>query len=214
MKGSLPKQFINIGRRPILLRTLERFQSAREVDCIAVVVDKKYIEKVRRMAVAGKISKVCAVVRGGRQRQDSVWNGIKALQNQNVDIVLVHDAVRPFVSPELIRIVTLIASQKGAVIPATHPKDTIKVGDNNRIVKSTIPRGRLWAVQTPQAFRFKVLLHAFQKARKDHFHGTDESGLIERLKIPVEIVEGNHDNIKITTREDLLLAQIIAKRPT
>ena len=212
MKGLPLKQFIKLDGKPVILRTLEQFNSADEVDCIITVVGKKDIDSVKRMVVSYRLSKVCGVVSGGNRRQDSVWNGLKALKRQNVDVVLVHDAVRPFVSSELIRSVARVAARIGAVIPAVSPKDTIKCAGKKHVVESTLQRDTLWAVQTPQAFQFALLYRAFEKARADKFYGTDDASLVERLGVTVKIVDGCYDNIKITTPEDLELAQFIAKR--
>ena len=212
MKGKRPKQFLTIRGKTILLRTLECFQRAGVVDCIIVVVKKNDIGFVQRMIRPRQLDKICGIVPGGRERQDSVWNGLQKLQRYNIDIVLVHDAVRPFISPGIIRSVTKVAGKRGAAIPAVHPKDTIKIADKKHIVKTTLAREGLWSVHTPQAFTIELLNRAFKKARKEKFYGTDEASIVEHYGAPVAIVGSSYDNIKITTAEDLEFARLMAKR--
>ena len=212
MKSDRPKQYLEIDGKSIVFRTVERFESSPEVDRIILVAAKDSIGSLNRMAESEGMAKIVGVIPGGMHRQDSVWNGLQSLKSQNVDIVVVHDAVRPFVTHEMIRSVTQTALDDGAAVVAVSPKDTIKVSNGKRVIQSTLQRENVWAVQTPQAFRFQLLYSAFERAIIDKFYATDEAALVERLGSKVRIVEGSYDNIKITTAEDLELALLIVKR--
>lgn len=210
--GRIPKQFLILQRLSILERTVQRFQSSKLVHEIVLVVPAGYIRRVHRLAHRAKFSKVSNIVRGGTQRQDSVWNGLRAFEIQP-DVVLVHDAVRPLVTGRIIEQVIRQSRQHGAAVVGVPVKDTIKVEDGKGFYAKTLDRTRLWAVQTPQGFRYDLLLKAHRKARKSGFVGTDEASLVERLRAPVRIVVGDYRNIKITTKEDLQLAAVWLRRP-
>ena len=142
---------------------------------------------------------------GGAHRQDSVFNGLSALSDKT-EIVLVHDGVRPLVSPEIITECIRIASDRGACITAVPAKDTIKRVQDGW-VQQTIPREQVWQVQTPQGFRYELLYQAHQQARQMNYYATDEAALLEWLGIPVAVIKGEYRNIKITTQEDLVIAK-------
>jgi 2-C-methyl-D-erythritol 4-phosphate cytidylyltransferase len=210
MGGNRPKQFLELDGKPILFRTIEQFQSSSIVDCIVLVVGEDDIETVK--ALTQRHEKVRDVIRGGAQRQDSVWNGLQKLKDRSDSLVIVHDAVRPFVSQESLRMVAIAALKHGAAVAGVLPKETIKFSDPEGFVLSTPDRKTLRVIQTPQAFRFDILHRAYEQAFKDGFYGTDDASLVERLGIKVKVVDGDYDNIKITTPADLELAKIILKR--
>jgi len=212
MKHRMPKQFMALCGKPILLRTLEPFQASAVIDFIIVVAGRADVAKVRRMVLSARISKVRAVVPGGSVRQESVWNGLRELQKHSPDVVLVHDAVRPFISTELIEGVARVAWKTGACIPAVPLTDTIKACDGDAVVKSTLPREHLWAAQTPQGFRNELLCRAFTAAARSRFRGTDEAGIVERLGARVRVIMGTRENLKITTPDDILLAETLVRR--
>jgi 4-diphosphocytidyl-2-methyl-D-erithritol synthase len=149
---------------------------------------------------------------GGKKRQDSVNNVLSHLTLKDSDIVLVHDGVRPFIETKRIAHLLKVCKEYDAAVLAVQPKDTIRRSTGGGFFDQTLDRTALWLVQTPQAFRAKLLVKAFEQARKDKFYSTDEAALVERLGVKVRIVEGNYDNIKITTPEDLELGALILDR--
>jgi len=152
------------------------------------------------------------VVQGGAERQDSVRRALEEVP-EDAGLVLVHDAVRPFVSVEKIREILSAADRDGSAIPALKVKNTVKRGTDGW-VKGTVDRSDLYEVQTPQAFRREILVRAYEKAAADGFSGTDDSQLVERLGLPVRIIAGEETNIKITSPEDLRVAEILALEET
>lgn len=211
MKSKINKQFININGKPILAHTLEKFQRCRYIDEIIVVAREDEINYCKKEVVKRYgFNKVTKIVRGGKERQDSVYNGILAL-NEKTDIVVSHDGARPFV-----KIKNIVDSIKGAVeygacVVGTPVKDTIKFVKNGEEIDSTPNRDILWAAQTPQSFKREILMEGYRKAIEDNFVGTDDSVLVERLGIQVKIIMGSYENIKITTPEDIIIAESILK---
>ncbi len=200
--GETRKQFILIHDKPVLYYTLRPFQESEWVDDIIVVCEKEWIEFVEKEIIKRyKFNKVIKIVEGGAHRQDSVYNGLKAIGR--ADIVLVHDGVRPVISGSKIIEVIKAAIDHNAAILAVKVKDTMKKQDSDGFVAQTLNRDQLWNVQTPQCFEYQLLIHAFEKAYQEGFYGTDESMLVERLGVNVKIVEGDYENIKITTPEDV-----------
>ncbi len=203
-----PKQFLQLAGRTILELTLEHLRESGEVDTAVVVVPAEEVPAVQEQA-ARFGSWVSRVVAGGAQRQDSVGNGLAALP-EGIEVVLVHDAVRPFVTRTMIRESILTAQRLGAAICALPVHDTLKRVDAGNRVEATVDRERLWRVQTPQTFRRAVLEQAFAQAAARGFYGTDEGMLVEQIGHPVTLIPGSEFNIKITRPEDLLLAERIA----
>jgi len=208
MGARLPKQFLLMGHKSILETTIARFHTFPFISEIVVVVPPSHVERVRRLLQRHAYAKVSVVVPGGHERQDSVWYGLNAFTVQP-DEVLVHDAVRPFVDRSLVESVVRAARRYGAAVVGTPIKDTVKIEGRPGYYTRTIPRERLWAVQTPQGFRFDLLMRAHRVARKTRFLGTDDASLVERRGIRVRIVEGKRTNIKITTPDDLVHARIL-----
>ena len=214
MGGVRSKQFLELDGKPIIIRTLEHFQSSPLIDCIVVAVSSDVIEESRSLIGGAGLTKVTGIVSGGDERQDSVWCGLEALDSRNPHFVLVHDGVRPFIDGDLIDRVLSAAVRHRAAVPAVRAKETVKLTGADGFVQETLPREQLWIAQTPQAFEFKLLHRAYERARADGFIGTDDASLVERLGEKVSIVEGSYDNIKITTPEDLEFAQGIFHRRT
>jgi len=206
------KPFLLLGDRPILVHAVEKFQESPPVHEIVLVVRASDYEKACELVDQFQLTKVVEITEGGDRREDSVYRGLQKLANRDVEIVLVHDAVRPFVPPEKIIEVITACRESGAAILAVQPKDTIKQSNRLPFVESTLDRSRLWAVQTPQAFHLDLLLKAYDPEVKGNFISTDDASLVERLGVKVRIVEGSYDNIKITTPEDLELAEVILRR--
>lgn len=206
------KVYIPVLDKPVLAHTLEAFDRSREVNEIVVVVPVNEIETCR----AEVIEPFCPntkvrLVAGGRERQDSVFNGILAAA-VNCDYVVVHDGARPLLTSGLIDSVLREAMVCGAAIAAVPLKDTVKIADPEGFVVETPDRNSLWSVQTPQAFKKDLLIAAHELARGTGFLGTDDASLVERLGYKVKIVPGEYENIKITTPEDLQVAEAILLR--
>jgi 2-C-methyl-D-erythritol 4-phosphate cytidylyltransferase len=213
MGGTEAKQFLEIDGHPLLALTLEKFQICRAVDSIVVVVPSERVDDCRRGIVEKyQLSKVKRVVAGGKRRQDSVRLGIEATEGEYA-LVLIHDGVRPLVQTDLITRVVARAKETGAAVAALPAKETVKeVGANNRVIK-TYDRRQVWLVQTPQAFRYADILSAHHRAHQEGWEDlTDDALLLEKMGIPVQVVEGSEDNIKITTPYDLELARFILSR--
>jgi 2-C-methyl-D-erythritol 4-phosphate cytidylyltransferase len=201
------KQHSILGGQTVLERTLAVFQSHGEIEDIFLVLDDP--RAGREMALA--FSKISSVVRGGPERHDSVLAGLAKLLEGGRSagkLVLVHDGVRPLVSHRLISRVVRAAERHGAVCPALPLNDTIKRVEGERILQ-TEDRAKLVRVQTPQGFSVDILRRAFEKAGQDGIYGTDESTLVERLGHPVRLVEGERRNLKITTPQDLKIAEVL-----
>ncbi len=202
---SIPKQFIKIEGKPIIAHTLSVFEKTSVIDKIIIPVVREWQTYLQEIIISFGFKKIHAIVPGGKTRQDSVYAGLKALP-QKTSIVLVHDAARPFVTQKTIEEVIKMIKLKGAAIAATPVKDTVKdVKDG--LIRGTIPRERIFLAQTPQGAQKDLLLYAFEKAYMDGFIGTDEASILERAGIPVWVVPSPSTNFKITTIEDLRLAE-------
>jgi len=202
------KTLLQLAGKPLLLHTLDRFLPFRERICQTIIVahpgDLRAIEEILGESAA------LAVVPGGARRQDSVWAGLARLVPE-AELVAIHDAVRPFVAPEAIAAALAAAEETGAAIVAAPMKPTVKRVADGRIV-ATLDRRDLWCAQTPQVFRRQLIFEAFQAATRDRFEATDDAQLVERLGRPVAIVPGSDLNIKLTTPEDLAVAEAILAR--
>jgi len=205
--GRIPKQFLQLKGVPILERSVSLFESLRAVDEIVVVSARDHVVRTERLIRRMGCRKIVSIISGGKERQDSVWNGMHAFISKP-DIILVHDAARPLISRIVVEAVIAAAIRHRAAVVGVRVNDTIKLEGKKGFYRRTLDRSKLWAVQTPQGFRFDLLMRAHQAARRARYLGTDESSLVERLAIPVRIVEGDHINIKITTRQDLRLAEM------
>ena len=188
------------------MHTLLKFSRCEAVDKLVVVVAPEEVLFIKRALRGVPGLKPYTVVAGGAERQFSVANGLKAMDPET-DLVLVHDAARPLVSPVTIACVIDEARRSGAAIAAVREKNTVKVVDSNGIVKKTPERAQLWEVQTPQGFKREIIEEAYQKAMQDGTMGTDDASLVERLGVPVKVVTSDYRNIKITTPEDLLIVE-------
>jgi 2-C-methyl-D-erythritol 4-phosphate cytidylyltransferase len=216
-KPAASKQFSEIGGTPILTHTLRKFAASPEVSAIYVALRANEIAgfRVRLQAHTDLSEKKIELVEGGEHRQQSVANAITAVAANADDIVLVHDAVRPFVTEEIIHDVIEAARKYGAAIAGMPAMDTIKEvqrTSEGAIITATVPRERVVMAQTPQGFRYDVLKKAFDEAAADGFLGTDEASLVERSGHEVVVVMGSPRNIKITTPADMELAEFFLKR--
>ncbi|UCF82637.1 MAG: 2-C-methyl-D-erythritol 4-phosphate cytidylyltransferase [Desulfobacteraceae bacterium] len=210
MGGDQAKQFMELDDRPLLAVTLKPFHDCRKVDAIVLVVPLRDVDYCWKEIVERfELEKVKKVVPGGKRRQDSVRLGIEAA-GENYGLVLIHDGVRPAVDEALIERVIEKARTHRAVITALPAKETVKEINSRGEVVKTYARQQVWLVQTPQVFRYEDIVAAHQKALHEEWgEATDDSVLIERLGIPVTVVEGCEKNIKITTRYDLELARFL-----
>lgn len=208
--GVTSKQFFELNGTPILIHTLRKFAECKDVSEIWVALRKNEMAGFRKHLEKSGIRKPIQLVEGGEHRQDSVANALNAVKADAEDIVLVHDAVRPFVDEETIKAVIDAVEKHGAAIAGTPAVDTVKQVERTAegaVITSTILRERVVLAQTPQGFRFGVLKKAFDEAIREGFSGTDEASLIERNGGAVQVVMGSPKNIKITTPGDMELAE-------
>lgn len=205
------KILLNLAGEPVLLHTLRKFAKSKMADYFIIIVAEHEIEEVSELLKNENLPPY-KIIAGGSERQYSVENGLKALP-MNTDIVLVHDAARPFVSVGTIEKVVDTAKKYGAAIAAVPEKNTVKVVKNG-IVAATPERENLWAATTPQGFKSEILINAYEKAREDNFLGTDDASLAERIDVPVHIAEDTYDNFKITSKSDLKIAEFIMRGET
>jgi 2-C-methyl-D-erythritol 4-phosphate cytidylyltransferase len=210
MASDRPKQFLQLAGRPVIFHTLKVFEECDSIDEVILVLPAA--ESAGFLSLAGKygVRKLARVVGGGATRADSVKRGLMAIRSATAEIVAVHDGVRPFVTAEEIDAVVAAAQTDGAAILVAPVTDTIKQVSDGRVVQ-TLDRGVLRRALTPQCFRYDVLRQAYQAADVTDPSVTDESVLVEKLGIPVSIVEGSSRNIKITTAQDLAIAEAILR---
>jgi 2-C-methyl-D-erythritol 4-phosphate cytidylyltransferase len=207
MGSNVPKQYLEMGGRPIVAHTLDVFCASGLFEEVILVIPPGDGEYVREHVLTGCIAKnLVRMVEGGNERQQSVYNGLMTLPG-DAGVVIVHDAVRPFLTAGLIEKSLHAARRYGAAVTGMPVKDTIKKVDSSGFVVETPDRRTLWSVQTPQAFRYKLLLEAHRQAAAEGWKATDDAMLIERMGQPVRMIEGSYNNIKITTPEDLILAK-------
>ena len=209
MNREISKQYLSLAGKPVLVRTLEILEACPGVHGLLVVVPSQDVASVRTGVLAPwSLKKVAGVVPGGKERQDSVRAGIDAL-DPDVDIVIVHDAVRPLITVELVERCIRAAAECGAATVGVPAKDTVKeVAPDGRVLR-TCNRSAMWLTQTPQAFRRDILERAHREAFIGNFRGTDDTALVERLGLDVRMIPGDYRNIKITTPEDLVVAEAL-----
>jgi 2-C-methyl-D-erythritol 4-phosphate cytidylyltransferase len=209
MNMDINKQYVEVAGKPVLVRTLEAFQNCEVINEIILVVNEQDIIYCKQDIIEKfGFSKVKSIVSGGTERQYSVYNGLKEISNSS-EIVLIHDGARPFIRNEDIINSIDAAYEFGAAGVAVPVKDTIKICDSEGMIKETPDRKLMWAIQTPQAFKSPIIVEAYKKAIEDGFIGTDDCMLVERLGHKVKLVMGSYENIKITTKEDLVVAEAI-----
>jgi 2-C-methyl-D-erythritol 4-phosphate cytidylyltransferase len=203
------KLLLELNGIPVLIHTLRVFEQDEACSGIILAIHPQDTPEFQVLLDRYHVTKVINLVPGGNERQDSIYNALKSVETDG--IILVHDAARPFILKEHIHRLTEMAEETGAAILGVPAKDTMKK-INDGVVVETVERSSLWAVQTPQAFRILLLKEAYERAEKDHFLGTDDASLVERLHYPVAMVEGDYDNIKLTTPEDLFFAEAIIEK--
>ncbi len=218
LKDGMSKQMLEIGGYPVIYHTMKAFQDANAVSAIYIATKEENRATLEEMAVSAGFNKLKAIIEGGKERQDSVNNCIKAIEQERhlsgiaADTILVHDGARPFIQPEEIEEISHLALLFGACVPATKPKDTIKcIGSDPEFFGETLDRSQLLQVQTPQGFRSELLVQAHEQAELEGWYATDDAALVERFfpEQLIKILETGYHNIKITTPEDIPVAEAI-----
>jgi 2-C-methyl-D-erythritol 4-phosphate cytidylyltransferase len=212
MQQDTPKTYLQLAGKPILIHTLEVFEKVPEVKEVLVVVHPEDLEFCQEEVIDPyPLKKVLRLVPGGKERQDSVYHALKVLKKEAVelDVILVHDAARPLVDPAQVRKVLAAARRHGGAILGIPCQDTLKRVNSRGEVVATVDRQELWQVQTPQAFQAALLWRAYQEAMERGFYATDEAALVEALGETVVVVPGTCLNLKITTPDDLKMAEAI-----
>jgi len=212
MNNELPKQFFNIDDVPILIKTIKIFDDINEVESIVIPVHTDWISYTKELINKYDCNKVKEITIGGKERQDSVNAALHTVHIKEADIVLIHDAVRPFTTKELIYKLIETADDCGAAIPIIKVSDSVKQIDNKGKVLKTLNREHIGLVQTPQAYWTSIIIEVYEKAAKTGFYGTDSSSLVEYVGYKVQYVDGEASNIKITTPVDLELANILSTK--
>ena len=209
MNRSTPKQYLMLRGRPVLCHTVMAFNKCSDVDKIVLVVPEKDVTYCREQLLSDlPIDTPLKILAGGKRRQDSVFNGILSIDDRDA-IVVIHDGVRPLIRPEMITRCIKKAKISGACILGAPLQDTLKMVDSDSLIQKTINRERLWTAQTPQAFHYKLIRDAHEAAAKEGVEATDDAVLLERMGLPVNILLSTGNNLKITTSDDLLLADAI-----
>lgn len=201
------KQFLQLGGEAILVHTVRRFTECQSVGDVVACVRAEDLETVRELLAVAGLAERIRLVEGGRNRQESVHRGLESLP-AGTEIVVVHDAVRPFVTVAQIEESIAVAAERGAAILGVPAVDTVKDVERNHVIKATIPRERIVLAQTPQTFRYELLMRAVEDAEAAGFQGTDEASLVERLGEEVRVLMGSPRNIKITRPDDMALAEL------
>jgi 2-C-methyl-D-erythritol 4-phosphate cytidylyltransferase len=209
MKAGRNKQFLELAGEPLIVHTLRLFENDSWCQNIVLVANKTEHQMMWDLAKENGILKVSGVIEGGNERQQSVKNGVDSLQGEQV--VLVHDGARPFITVDVIHRLVEAVEKKGAVTAAVPVKDTIKRVNKGKVV-DTLNREELWQIQTPQAFQLSLLQEAHNRAEEAEVLGTDDASLVEWLGHEVAVIEGDYQNIKLTTPDDLLVAEAIFKK--
>lgn len=205
------KAFVPLLGKPLIVFTLYPFELSDSIDEIVLVVGKEDIPRAEQIIKDYEIKKVNRIVAGGKERQDSVWNGLRAI-SPDTELVVIHDGARPLVSAKIIEDSIKTAREYGAAIAAIPVTDTIKTSSDGRMVESTLDRSKLYAIQTPQTFKREIIIAAYEHAYAEGFYGTDDASLVERMGFPVALVAGSHENIKITTPTDIQIAEAIMSK--
>lgn len=210
--GEVPKTYLPVCGRPMVLRTLDQFFSAQAIEEVVLVIAADQFLRCETMLRddSALANRPWILQSGGPTRQQSVKKGLEKI-GSDADIVVIHDGARPFVSPALIDRCVQATRDKGAVVVGVPVRDTIKIVSNDRWVQTTLSRSSLWAIQTPQVFRKQWIVEAHDRAAREAFEATDDAMLVERIGKPVFVVDGECTNIKITTPEDVWFAEALLR---
>ena len=207
MNDPIRKQYLDLAGRPVLAHSVKVFDTCELVDKIFLVIPKEDIEYCQENIVPFmELKNGLTLVPGGEQRQNSVYNGLRAM-DKNTDTVVIHDGVRPFIQPHELKACILGARKFGACILGIPAGDTVKCVGKSGFIEKTLARDSIWLAQTPQAFKYECIMRAHETARRDGYTGSDDASLVERLGAGVKIINGSKNNIKITVQEDLIIAR-------
>lgn len=209
-----PKQFIDLKGKPVIVHTIENFLEIEEITSIVIAVHSEWFTFTKELIQTYKLDKVKDIVVGGKERQDSIFNALHSKAIKDSDIILIHDAVRPFVSQQSIKKIINQAEDNGAVILGLTPKDPVKEIDHKGEIVRTLQRGKLSISQTPQAFWTDIIMNSYEKAREVNYVGADSAQLVEFAGYKVSVIEGEDTNIKLTTTLDLKIAELILEEKT
>ncbi len=218
MGTNVQKQYLDIAGRPLIYYSLHTFQESDVIDEIVLVVGTGQVEYVRKEIVEEYgIEKVSAIVEGGKERYDSVWSGLCAIKNTeyaNNSYIFIHDSARPFATEEILKRAYDEVDRTKACVVGVPSKDTVKLVDENTFAKETPNRNFVWIIQTPQVFESSLIIEAYSRLmQKDNIQVTDDAMVVEQeMELPVKMVQGSYENIKVTTPEDLDVAEIFVKR--
>lgn len=207
MGSAISKQFIDIKGKPIIYYTLKKFSENKKIDNIIVVLPEDEVKYFKENILKKYELRINKIVIGGKERQDSVYNALKSLKNSSTYIVLIHDGARPFISERIINEGIKFAEIYGAAAPGVMPKDTIKVKNEKNFSIDTPNRANLVSIQTPQVFKFDEILECHEKIRYNGEKVTDDTMVVEKYGYSVYLYDGEYTNIKVTTPEDLILAE-------
>ena len=207
MRSAISKQFIDIKGKPIIYYTLKKFSENKKIDNIIVVLPEDEVKYFKENILKKYELRINKIVIGGKERQDSVYNALKSLKNSSTDIVLIHDGARPFISERIINEGIKFAEIYGAAAPGVMPKDTIKLKNEKNFSVDTPNRANLVSIQTPQVFKFDEILECHEKIRYNGEKVTDDTMVVEKYGYSVYLYDGEYTNIKVTTPEDLILAE-------
>jgi 2-C-methyl-D-erythritol 4-phosphate cytidylyltransferase len=207
MNDTVLKQYMPLAGCPVVSHTLGVFDGCNLINKIFLVVSQKDFDYCRNN-ILPMLNKEIKLVAGGKERQDSVYNGLIAV-GENNGIVIIHDGVRPFANKEMLKLCVKGAKKHGACIIGVPVQDTLKKVSRSGDIEKTIERKNIWIAQTPQAFKYNIIKEAHEYARMKGYAGTDDAFLVEQMGENVKIIKGSKNNIKITTREDLKLAEVM-----
>lgn len=207
MNMGINKQFIKLNKKEIIAHTIEAFYKNKNIDEIIVCIKKEEEELFKKEIIDKNKFENIKIAYGGKERQDSIYNGLRKLSNK-CNIVLIHDGARPFVDDRIINESISTAMEKKAVVVGTPVKDTIKIVNDGNI-EGTPSRATLWSAQTPQTFEYNLIIRAYDEAYKNNYYGTDDSMLVENIGQKVTMIMGSYDNIKITSPEDIGIGEQI-----
>jgi len=207
MKRNINKQFIKLNEKEIIAHTIDAFYKNENINEIIVCIKKEEEEFFKKEIIQKNDFKNIKIAYGGKERQDSIYNGLKSV-NKNCKIVLIHDGARPFVDNRIIEESISVAKEKKAVVVGVPVKDTIKIVVDGNIT-DTPNRDNLWSAQTPQTFDYELITKAYDEAYKENYYGTDDSMLVENIGQEVTMIMGSYENIKITSPEDLNIGEQI-----
>jgi 2-C-methyl-D-erythritol 4-phosphate cytidylyltransferase len=204
-----PKQYLPLAGVPILARTVAVAEQCPSIDTIVIAADAQFHQAITAMIAEHDIQKPLVLVEGGSERQHSIFRALHTPEAQQADLIAIHDAVRPFITPNFVESLVAAARTHGAVVPGLMPKETVKEVDAAGSVQTTHNRSALRLIQTPQVFQREILWRAYCKAQEQHFLGTDDASVVEFAGYTVKVMEGLEANIKITTPADWTFAETL-----